>query len=54
MNIELIKFVSKLERRFDIIDYIKEFAEVKDGWTYCPLHAGTQPNLIVQREENYF
>ena len=52
-DIELYDFISELEKRFNIIDYIKSFAEVKDGWTTCPLHPGTSPNMIVERKEDY-
>ena len=53
MQRDLIKLVSKLERRFNIVDYIKTFAEVKDNWTHCLLHAGDEPLMFVERKNGF-
>jgi len=53
MQRELIKLVSKLEKRFNIIKYVKSFSKVKNGWATCPIHAGDEPLMFVERIDGF-
>ena len=53
MNWELFDFVEKLEKRFNIINYVKSFTEVKNGRAICPIHAGDEALMFVERKNGF-
>ena len=53
MNRELFDFVAKLEKRFNIINYVKSFSKVKNGWATCPIHSGDEPLMFVERKNGF-